>query len=53
MTWIVSSNPADVTAFQPVAVAYLSVNGLCLLAFIWLYAVHLMEEGVFKPRKDE
>tara|TARA_R100001530_G_scaffold136283_1_gene116206 strand:+ start:2734 stop:3366 length:633 start_codon:yes stop_codon:yes gene_type:complete len=48
VTWIISNNPANVSSFTPVAVAYFGVNGLCLMALIWIYAVHLVDRTTSK-----
>lgn len=48
ITWVISNNPGNVGAFTPLAVGYFGVNGLCLVALIWFYAVHLVERTTDK-----
>jgi len=47
-TWIISNNPADTTAFTPVATIWMSANLLVLMFIVWLYSFYLLDRGLDK-----
>ncbi len=47
-TWIISNNPADTTAFTPVATVWMSANLLVLMFIVWLYSFYLLDRGLDK-----
>lgn len=42
LPFLISLNPHDSSTFNPVGVGFLSVNGLLIVFFIWIYALHLV-----------
>lgn len=42
LPFLISLNPYDSSTFYPVGVGFLSVNGLLIVFFIWIYALHLV-----------
>lgn len=42
LPFLISLNPHDSSTFNPVGVGFLSVNGILIVFFIWIYALHLI-----------
>ena len=41
--FIISNNSGNISAFNPISIAYISVNGIGFMAFIWFYGIHLVQ----------
>jgi len=41
----IAMNPDDSSTFLPIALAYLGVNGLLMMIFVWYYGVYLIKRG--------
>ena len=48
ITWVISTNPGNVSAFTPISIAYFGVNGICLVGLIWFYAFYLLDRTTSK-----
>lgn len=47
LSWVISNNPTDVTAFAPIGVVYLSVNSITLIGIVYYYAFYLFNRGIY------
>jgi hypothetical protein len=54
LPYVISLNPTDSTIFNPLAEGYIVVNGLGLVAFVFMYGYHLIITiGQNKKEKNE
>ena len=57
LPFLISLNPYDSSTFYPVGVGFLSVNGILIILFIWVYAMHLVGRAFnmtkYKDKKED